>query len=1123
MATIQSYGKMTTGAKYFDEQIKYHEAQFIQEARLKFPQYAHLDDSQLLQNKEVNEALNNNPYAPKWQGTLATDFGVQNQIVDYEAWKKFCGGYTPNSNLLDNPTKLNSNALNIDVVMDENGNPQAKFVEKDGKRIGTEIIFGNSKEFAVLCAGTNGEQHNDLINLKNRAIAKVMEAMEDDIYVRKMKDGVKTKEKGYGLIYVAYNHTENRGATEEHDSNQGKQTGLAEPFDHTHLILGNVTKDKDGNLCALDNDLILQNKAHYNAIYTMAMTDGLRELGYSLKPKYVKDQIENEYMEDTEKGVLTMVPDVPKELVDHFSKRSQQIKNEGDSVRAREIAQSTNKNDKTEETNSEMKARWQQEMLAISPTYGEDYFKGLQNKEYADIQREPLSNLTQQENWKDKLVDSFYDHHKEVACTEAQIKSYLAIKINQYADKDTANRMAEEIFNDRFVAVLDRKCEVDIAKLTDKPESMSLLDAENLQINLKQNLKFIDSKRIKEEKAMVESFYERSKETKFVLNKEFVDGVIAKVEKEQGYKMNEQQREAVINQTTKEGAFSSLSGRAGSGKSTSSKATVSAYEEAGYKVIGVGTSNKNTKGLLAETGIKEGYNTEKLLKKILNGKLQLDEKTILVCDEMAMADGYTWTRLVSEINKAGAGAKFLGESEQLKSVGASGGFELFRSLDLNNSKLTIINRQKLEWQKEATEQFASGKGDEALKKYYDEGKIKLDAKTIEQANQNAVDSYFNAPELLLDKKGNIELDKKGQPKLATKLIITDTNSNASEINDKVKEKLKAEGKITEDLATIKTKRLGNRGMAEGDKVVFKEGLKFFDDGTIKNNKGVQKKKEAFEITNGEEATVKNIDTKKQTMTLLMADGQERTIRTNQKFDITHSYAITVHSSQGASIDYVNFVPTNASDLSKIYVACSRQKQDMKIFFNDELKDKVQKMLADKGPTEKMVELANRTIKEQNIVDVDPYMLDSFMATREFLNQHCHTIDDKNTKHAMDDYHDFLVLSTKEQTKKTTMDYQCVDSSVLKFIKDGVQAKAQDTPITKPVIETPEQIKARMEQTKLKAILQQRDGGVSNINDVNRQVPSIEVKPSKQEQFYDEVMAQLQRANQPKPKQNALSM
>lgn len=1120
MATIQSYGKMTTGAKYFDDQIKYHEDQFIQEARLKFPQYAHLNDSQLLQNKEVNEALKDNPYAPKWQGSLATEFGVQNQIVDYDAWQKFCAGYTPNSDLLNNPTKLNENALKVEVVIDEQGNPQAKLIEKDGKRIGTEIIFGNSKEFAVLCAGTNGEQHNELINLKNQAIAKVMEAMEEDIYVRKMKDGVKTKEKGTGLIYVAYNHTENRGATENHDSNEQQQTGLAEPFDHTHLILGNVTKDKDGNLCSLDNDLILQNKAHYNKIYTTYMTDGLRELGYSLKPKFVKDQTDNEYMEDTEKGVLTMVPDVPQELVDHFSKRSQQIKSEGDSVREREIAQSTNKNTKTEETNSEMKARWQQEMLAISPTYGEDYFKGLKNKEVADLKREPLTNLTEQENWQDKLVDSFYDHHKEIACNEAQIKSYLAIKINQYTDRATADRMAEEIFSARFVAVLDRKCELDIAKLTDKPESLTLLEAENLQINLKQHLKFIDGKRIEEEKKMVESFYERSKETKFVLDKKFVDEIIAEVEKEQGYKMNSQQREAVINQTTKEGAFSSLSGRAGSGKSTSSKATVSAYERAGYTVIGVGTSNKNTKGLLAETGIKQGYNTEKLLKLLLNGKLQLDEKTILVCDEMAMADGYTWTRLVSEINKAGAGAKFLGEGEQLKAVGASGGFELYRSLDLNNSKLTIINRQKLEWQKEATEQFASGKGDEALKRYHDEGKIVLDAKNIQEANQNAVDSYFKAPEYLLDKDGNIALDKQGHPKKASKLIITDTNSNASEINDKIKDRLKADGVISEDLATIKTKRLGDRGMAIGDKVVFKEGLKFFDDGSIKNNKGSQKKKEAFEITNGEEATVKSIDAKNQTMTLLMADGNERTIRTNQKFDITHSYAITVHSSQGASIDYVKFVPTNISDLSKIYVACSRQKEDMELFFNDDLKNKVKKSLADKGPTEKQVELAMKIIEEQKL-EVDPYMFDSFTATREFLNQHSYTIDGKKSQHPMEDYHDFLVSSTQEQTKKTTMDYQCVDSSVLKFIKDGVQEKAEEKAITKPVIETPEQIKARMEETKLKAILHQRDGGVANINGVNRQVPSIEVKQPQPEHFYDEFMAQLQRANQ--AKQQGLSM
>ncbi|MDD2820477.1 MAG: MobF family relaxase [Flavobacterium sp.] len=1085
--TIQEFAKMTSGGKYFERQIEYYEKQFIQEARKQFPEHTNLTDSELLKNKDVIEALKDNPYAPRWSGSLASTFGIEGSIVELESWTKACAGYVPNTDLLNNAEKLNSNAFKVEVNIDANGNPEAKLVEKEGYRVATEIIFGNSKEYSVLCAMTEGKQHQELMELKNRVLEQVMKAMEDDIYVRKTKNGVSTKEKGYGLMYVAYHHIENRGASEDHNHTQHTTVdnttnkplhNKAEPYDHTHLTLMNSTRDKEGNLCALDNDLILKNKPHYNALYSSLMTEGLRELGYEMVPKYAKDQVDNEYMEDTEKGLLTMVPKIPQDLVDFFSQRSNQVKAEGgDNNKLKKIAQSTNKNSKTEETNSELQERWKFEAEAIDSKYTSEFFKDLQKPELSKtfVNEETLKELTSKENWDRKLVDSFYDHHKEIACSEAQVKSFLFLKIHQYTDKETAERMAEEIFSKQFVAVLDKETELEIQQLTEKPEGLTIQEAENLQIELKQNLKFIDQKRIEEEKKMVESFYKRADETQFMLKPEDVEKIILEVEKEQGYKMNEQQRQTVINQTTLAGAYALLSGRAGSGKSTSSKATVRAFEKAGFKVIGIGSANKNMKGLLAETGIKEGYNTEKLLKKILNGKLQLDSKTILICDEMAMADGYTWTRLVSEIDKAGACAKFLGEGEQLKTVGASGGFELLRSLNLNNSKLTIINRQKLDWMKEATEQFASGKGDVALKKYYDEGKINIKAKTLKEANVIAVDKYFEVP----------EFDKNGKP--ISKLIITDTNENVSTINDQVKLKLVEQGKITEDKVQITTKKFGSRGMAEGDKITFKENLNFLEDGKVKQK--ASKAKPAFSILNGDEATVKFIDTEKKLMTVEMSTGELRTVRTDQKFDINHSYCITVHSSQGASINNVFFVPTNTSDLSKIYVAGSRHKDDMLIIFNDELKDKMAKETKNIKPTKQMVDFIDGLSKKHKL-EVEPNVRESFTKAREFLNEYAYLVEGKKAeKHPMDEYSNFLLASTKEQTKKTTMDYQTIDQSIMNFVKEGVQGlkKKEEKQETKVVIEQPEQIKARLEeQKKLQAIVTQRDGGVQSLQQISLQ-------------------------------------
>ena len=110
---------------------------------------------------------------------------------------------------------------------------------------------------------------------------------------------------------------------------------------------------------------------------------------------------------------------------------------------------------------------------------------------------------------------------------------------------------------------------------------------------------------------------------------------------------------------------------------------------------------------------------------------------------------------------------------------------------------------------------------------------------------------------------------------------------------------------------------------------------------------------------------------------------------------------------------------------------------------------------------------------------------------------------------------------KEQYKLYLAEDQ-VERYKVNAVRDAIkETTLNDTGCQKAVEEYT--VKTQQEETKLKAILQQRDGGVANINDVNRQVPSIEVKPTKPEQFYDEVMAQIQRANQPKPKQQGLSM
>lgn len=1136
--TITRIGPMTTGADYFQEQIKYHEEQFVAVARERFPQYSNLTDTELMRNEEVNKALQEDPMAPKWSGDIAKLFGLQGKVVDYGTWEKVCAGYAPNANLLDNPQTLNNNPLPIEVVIDEHGNPKAKIVEKEGKRVGTELIFANGKPYSVLCGAAEGEQLKQLVEAKNRCIAKVMKDVEQLGYYRKQENGVKTKQRANGIMWVAYNHIDNRGATKDEDPSMTTQevvSNLAEPHDHSHIILLGTTQDKDGNLVALDNDLILKEKDLLSAKYEMYMAEELKALGYETKPQHIKGQADNEYMDDWEKGVMVEVPvlgELEDELVDRFSQRSKQIHANGDGIKAREINQA-NKNHKTRETNSQLKARWRAEASQLDPRLTPDYFKNLQGR--SPVQPRNLEQLTSIPNWEERLIDSFYDKHKEIACREGHFKAHVGKILHQFTDTETALQMAEAIFAKRFVGYLDPKQQEKYDKLLEKG-NLNLLELESMQIELERDMVYIDKAQAEAETKTVEKFKERANELNFMLPHEVVDRVIADLEAEQGYEFRDEQRQAVYNFTLKSGAYALLAGRAGSGKTTISKAVVRAYEMMGYRVIGLGTSGKNTKNLLAEAGIKEGYNTAQFIQGVKSGKIKdINQKTILICDEMGMADGRTWTKLCEIVNASGAAAKFMGESEQMTAIGASGLFRVFEKLGLNTSKLKHINRQKLNYQKEATEMLASGQGDMALQTYSDNGHIITHNKTTteseaeigeriifkngsiriddkraiemkdgDEAIVQAIDDEKKTMTLLLGKreviavetinvktlKDGIEVEETKEvpvyktthfnvvvpleqsiqyekqtsiktldeanriaadlflkvPPNKTRLIETDTNANCSAINDLIKQGLKAQGKQGDDLITVKTKEYGDRAMAIGDQVIFREKLQLFGDGTIRPVKGNSRKPAVAVIENGETATVFSVDTEQQLITFKMNDGSYKSVKFDREVAINHAYAVSVFSSQGQSIDDVFQVPTRAGSLNESYVAASRHKENFTMILNDELAAQIDKTLDDNPPNEKMVDYA-KSIAEQKGLEYTEEMEYSFKKTREFLNAYSNkeiTEKDRNGKpikhkapHPLDRYKDFMAYCLQLQVKKTSFDYT-VASDLLKEVLEGVK-------------------------------------------------------------------------------------
>jgi conjugative relaxase-like TrwC/TraI family protein len=1105
--TIQGYQNIGSG-QYFMNDITYYQKQFIADARKNFPQFASLTDEELMKNEQVRKEVKNNPLAPVWIGKIASHLGIEGHIADLEGFTKACAGYTPTSDLNNNPVKLNSEAFEV-----IDGQIQLPTTKEEERRVGMEIIFTTASQWNDIWAIGSAELQDEMTQIKNEALAFAFAEMERDAIIRKGENGQVYEERAAGLLAVPNNHIENRGPA----------GGTPEPFGHTHLVIMNTAMDKEGNFYALLNDSIAKNKAHYNALYSMKMAELARErLGFELEAKYIKadERERNPFKQDSARGVLTLVPkldDRMKKLAEIFGRRSKEInqtaKEEviafldgqeevhddpssrgdefGAGVEAKRIAQLTTKNKKTDIPISELRAMWKQMAKELDPMLDENYIKSFQNFSQAKRTREDLFKSLEasgktMDQFERELIESYHDYSKEVLTREPRIKSFFAMKMIEYTDMATAQQEAERIFSKHFAAKADERTLRLHDAIVSNKDNLTMREQEDKQLKFSREVVFIDRKMEHDEKECVADYNARRTETNFVISHDVVASYVREIEIDMNKNIKDGEKRkgftpeqliAIYNSTTKTGGLVIVEGIAGGGKSFQAKATKKVYEKAGFKVIAVGTSAKNTKNLAESIESQESMNTSKLLSILDSGKLQLDSKTVIIADEMGMLDQRGWTRLSKHINKAGAKLIAMGQSSQLKAVGAGDTFKVLSGFDFNTTTLKEVFRQKEDWQKQATQQFSNGSGNLALRAYYDNGMVDIGATNLQEARERAVNSYFEA-------------------KTDSKVIITDSNESADLLNQEIRKVLIEKNALSQEAITINTADFGEKEFRVRDKVMFLGSgtTQFTNEGKVYKRKPGKKEEPAFGLLNGEEFTVVAVDAKKNTITLQNENGTH-TVKADQTLTMTHGYAYSIHKSQGQSLEFVIPVPTKAQDLNMMYVAMSRHQKAVNLILNEELKGEATVAVQKGKPLPEDVAFAKDLIKSKGIKlkEGEDVGLWTYGKVKKFIEA-----NSLQKKHPMDDYENVLMAATVQAEKKTTYDYEMIETRAAARQQELVQREAQ-------AVHQADQVK------KHKAVVLSRDGGVvKNINEAHRTVINInapidmaKIREQKQRQIYAE--------------------
>ena len=176
----------------------------------------------------------------------------------------------------------------------------------------------------------------------------------------------------------------------------------------------------------------------------------------------------------------------------------------------------------------------------------------------------------------------------------------------------------------------------------------------------------------------------------FALPAEAIERKIEHLQKE-GYPISDEQTAAIRYVTGRAGAVSIIEGAAGSGKTTTIRPIVDLYREHGYNLIATAIPWRTAVELANDCEIPP-HSAERLLKLASNGKLHLDEKSIVIVEEAGMLPTRHTHRILKLAQEHGAKVILLGDTQQQQPIEAGPGLRLVHDV-VKSHRVDTMRRQ----------------------------------------------------------------------------------------------------------------------------------------------------------------------------------------------------------------------------------------------------------------------------------------------------------------------------------------------------------------------------------------------------------------------------------------------
>lgn len=351
--------------------------------------------------------------------------------------------------------------------------------------------------------------------------------------------------------------------------------------------------------------------------------------------------------------------------------------------------------------------------------------------------------------------------------------------------------------------------------------------------------------------------------------------------------------------------IASVNGSAGTGKSYVLSAVNENYVEQGYKTHGVALQAITAQSMQNDAGINSST-IASFIYRVENGKLKLDDKSIIVLDEAGMVGSRDMQKLLSITQENNAKIRMVGDSQQLNAVSAGNAYKTVQD-KLNpeqQTTLTQIMRQRDETMRSASTDLSKHDVSNAVDKYAQLGKIN-EFETQDAARMRTAMNWY-------------------QSEAESKIMLAYTNKDVTALNNHARDMLRADGKLGQEdfTAEITTKddKKATLNLAVSDQIIFRQNDK--DLGVLNGSKGT------IQEISENDGFASMLDVK-------LSNGTDVKIDLAAYNKINHAYATTIHGSQGLTVDESHILLSNNMTANLAYVGMTRHKDDININYSRE--------------------------------------------------------------------------------------------------------------------------------------------------------------------------------------------